>query len=57
MRNARGFLKERKAAVAVEFAMIGAPLLLMILEIFQSALFVYCSGMFDHATQAAAARS
>jgi Flp pilus assembly protein TadG len=54
MRNARGFLKERKAAVAVEFAMIGAPLLLMILEIFQSALFVYCSGMIDHATQAAA---
>jgi Flp pilus assembly protein TadG len=54
LRNARGFFHERSAAVAVEFAMIGAPFLLMILEIFQSALFVYCSGMLDHATQAAA---
>ena len=54
LRNARGFLKERKAAVAVEFAMVGAPLLLIILEIFQSALFVYFSGMLDHATQSAA---
>jgi Flp pilus assembly protein TadG len=54
MPNARGLLKEVKATVAVEFAMIGAPLLLMILEIFQSALFIYFSGMLDHATQAAA---
>ena len=53
-RNARGFLKERKAAVAVELAIIGAPFLLMILEIFQSALFVYYSGMLNHATESAA---
>ena len=50
----RGFLQARKASVAVEFAMIGAPLLLMIFETFQSALFVYSSGMLNHATQAAA---
>jgi Flp pilus assembly protein TadG len=55
-RNAREFFRKRSAVVAVEFAMIGAPFLLMILEIFQSALFVYCSGMLDHATQAAARR-
>jgi Flp pilus assembly protein TadG len=54
LRNARVFFRERSAVVAVEFAMIGAPFLLMILEIFQSALFVYCSGMLDHAAQAAA---
>jgi Flp pilus assembly protein TadG len=54
LRNARGFLKERKAAVAVELAIIGAPFLLMILEIFQSALFVYYSGMLNHATESAA---
>ncbi len=53
-RTARVFFRERSAVVAVEFAMIGAPFLLMILEIFQSALFVYCSGMLDHAAQAAA---
>src|SRR5664279_2246596 len=53
-RTARVFFRERSAVVAVEFAMIGAPFLLMILEIFQSALFVYCSGMLDHAARAAA---
>jgi Flp pilus assembly protein TadG len=46
-------IEERKAAAAVEIAMIGAPLFL-ILEIFQSALFVYESGMLNHATQSAA---
>ena len=40
--------------MAVEFAIIGAPFLLMILEIFQSALFVYYSGMLNHATELAA---
>jgi len=40
--------------VAVELAIIGAPFLLMILEIFQSALFVYYSGMLNHATESAA---
>jgi len=34
--------------------MIGAPFLLMILEIFQSALFVYYSGMLNHAAQSTA---
>ena len=53
-RRLRGFFRERKASAAVEFAMIGAPLLLMIFEIFQSALFVYFSGMLNHATQVAA---
>jgi len=40
--------------VAVELPIIGAPFLLMILEIFQSALFVYYSGMLNHATESAA---
>ncbi|MGH6811045.1 MAG: TadE/TadG family type IV pilus assembly protein [Methylocella sp.] len=39
---------------AVEFAMIGAPLVLIFLEIFQSGLFVYDSASLNHATQAAA---
>jgi Flp pilus assembly protein TadG len=39
---------------AVEFAIIGAPLLLTIVAIFQSALFVYNSGRLDGATHAAA---
>ena len=39
---------------AVEFAIIGAPLLLMIVEIFQSALFVYNSSRLDAATHTAA---
>ncbi|MGH6838576.1 MAG: TadE/TadG family type IV pilus assembly protein [Methylocella sp.] len=39
---------------AVEFAMIGLPLTAILLEIFQSGLFVYESGMLNHATQAAA---
>jgi len=51
---ARQFLNERKAMAAVEFAIIGAPLLLMIVEIFQSALFVYNSSRLDAATHAAA---
>ncbi len=54
LRGLRRFIAEQKAGVAVEFAMIGAPFLLMILEIFQSALFVYDSGMLNHATQAVA---
>src|ERR1700730_5482685 len=37
--TARQFLNERKAMAAVEFAIIGAPLLLMLVEIFQSALY------------------
>lgn len=53
-RNAREFIRARTAVVAVEFAMIGAPFLLMVLEIFQSALFVYYSAMLDQAAQAAA---
>jgi hypothetical protein len=36
--KARQFVNERKAMAAVEFAIIGAPLLLMLVEIFQSAL-------------------
>ncbi|MGH6836945.1 MAG: TadE/TadG family type IV pilus assembly protein [Methylocella sp.] len=52
--GARQFLKERKAIAAVEFGMIGAPLLLMIVEIFQSGLYVYDSASLNHATQAAA---
>jgi Flp pilus assembly protein TadG len=39
---------------AVEFAIIGAPLLLMLVEIFQSALFVYNTSRLDAATHAAA---
>ncbi len=39
---------------AVEFAMIGAPLLLTIVAIFQSALFIYDSSRLDAATRAAA---
>lgn len=39
---------------AVEFAIIGAPLLLTIVAIFQGALFVYNSSRLDSATQAAA---
>jgi Flp pilus assembly protein TadG len=52
--KARQFLNERKAMAAVEFAIIGAPLLLMIVEIFQSALFVYNTSRLDAATHAAA---
>ncbi|MDQ6703523.1 MAG: pilus assembly protein, partial [Pseudomonadota bacterium] len=52
--TARQFLNERKAMAAVEFAMIGAPLLLTIVAIFQSALFVYNSSRLDAATRAAA---
>jgi Flp pilus assembly protein TadG len=52
--TARQFLNERKAVAAVEFAMIGAPLLLTIVAIFQSALFVYNSSRLDAATHAAA---
>ncbi len=52
--TARQFLNERKAMAAVEFAMIGAPLLLTIVEIFQSALFVYNFSRLDAATHAAA---
>jgi Flp pilus assembly protein TadG len=52
--TARQFVNERKAVAAVEFAIIGAPLLLMIVEIFQSALFVYNTSRLDAATHAAA---
>jgi hypothetical protein len=52
--KARQFLNERKAVAAVEFAIIGAPLLLMIVEIFQSALFVYNTSRLDAATHEAA---
>src|ERR1700730_15318450 len=52
--TARQFLNERKAMAAVEFAIIGAPLLLMLVEIFQSALFVYNSSRLDAATHEAA---
>jgi Flp pilus assembly protein TadG len=52
--KARRFLNERKATAAVEFAIIGAPLLLTIVEVFQSGLFVYNSASLGHATQAAA---
>jgi len=52
--KARQFLNERKAMAAVEFAIIGAPLLFMIVEIFQSALYVYNSSRLDAATHEAA---
>jgi Flp pilus assembly protein TadG len=52
--GARQFLNERKAMAAVEFAMIGAPLLLTLVAIFQSALFVYNSSRLDAATHVAA---
>jgi Flp pilus assembly protein TadG len=52
--TARQFLNERKAMAAVEFAMIGAPLLLTIVAIFQSALFIYNSSRLDAATHTAA---
>lgn len=39
---------------AVEFALVGAPFLLMTFEMFQSALFVYDSSELNHATQVAA---
>jgi Flp pilus assembly protein TadG len=52
--NARRFLTERKAMAAVEFAIIGAPLLLMLVEIFQSALYVYNTSRLDAATHIAA---
>jgi Flp pilus assembly protein TadG len=54
MRNLRGFLKERKAVAAVEFAFVGPVLLFIIFEIFQSALFVYNSSSLNYATQVAA---
>jgi Flp pilus assembly protein TadG len=54
MRNLHGFLKERKAMVAIEFAFVGPALLFMIFEIFQSALFVYNSSALNSATQVAA---
>lgn len=52
--GARQFLNERKAMAAVEFAIIGAPLLLTIVEIFQSSLYVYNSSRLDAATHEAA---
>jgi Flp pilus assembly protein TadG len=54
MPKVRRFLQESKALAAVEFAIIGLPFLLMIAEIFQSALFVFDSAALDGATQAAA---
>jgi Flp pilus assembly protein TadG len=54
MPTVRKFLRERKALAAVEFALIGVPFFLMILEIFQGALFVYDSASLDNATHAAA---
>jgi Flp pilus assembly protein TadG len=51
---ARQFLNERKAMAAVEFAMIGAPLLLTIVAIFQSSLYIYNSSRLDAATHVAA---
>jgi Flp pilus assembly protein TadG len=54
MPKVRTFVQESKAMAAVEFAIIGLPFLLMIAEIFQSALFVFDSAALDSATQAAA---
>ncbi len=54
MRNLRGFLKERKAVAAVEFAIVGPAFLFIIFEIFQSGLFVYNSSSLNYATQVAA---
>ena len=50
----RQFLNERKAMAAVEFAIIGAPLLLTLVAIFQSALYIYNSSRLDAATHVAA---
>lgn len=52
--TASQFLNERKAVAAVEFAIVGLPFLLIIVETFQSALFVYNSASLDNATYAAA---
>jgi Flp pilus assembly protein TadG len=54
MAKVRNFVQESKAMAAVEFAIIGLPFLLMIAEIFQSALYVFDSAALDSATQAAA---
>ena len=54
MPTVRTFVQESKTMAAVEFAIIGLPFLLMISEIFQSALFVFDSAALDSATQAAA---
>ncbi|HXW73097.1 MAG TPA: TadE/TadG family type IV pilus assembly protein [Methylocella sp.] len=48
------FLKDRKAAVAAEFALIAAPFIFSMMEIFQSALFVYYSASLNYATESAA---
>jgi Flp pilus assembly protein TadG len=53
-RRAARFFADRRAATAVEFALIAAPLLLTIMEVLQTALYVYFSGQLNHATQVAA---
>ncbi len=54
-RHCRGlFIDDRRAAAAVEFALVAAPMLLMVMAVLQSALYVYFSGQLDHATQNAA---
>ncbi len=46
--------RDQSGFAAVEFAVISIPFLLTIVEVFQSALFVYNSAELDYATQAAA---
>jgi Flp pilus assembly protein TadG len=44
------FVKGRRGATAVEFALVAVPFLAMMFEIFQNAMFVYFSGALDQAT-------
>jgi Flp pilus assembly protein TadG len=53
-RNGRGFLKERKAAVAVEFAMVAVPAVLTLCAILAIGLHFFMVAALDHATLIAA---
>jgi Flp pilus assembly protein TadG len=53
-RHAGRLVADNAGATAVEFAIIALPFLLMLMEVLQSALFVYFAGQLDHATQSAA---
>jgi Flp pilus assembly protein TadG len=48
------FFVNTRAATAVEFAILAAPMVFTLMEVLQSALFVYFAGQLDHATQDAA---
>jgi len=52
-RSARAFFRSRQGATAVEFALVAAPFLALLVAIFQSALVFFAQRMLDEATEEA----